>query len=268
MELFSYWHEETFKSYFLRSLSVHILILLFAILFGRILDIPVPFFNNFSKITAVESVVRVDLVAMPKMTLAELKAVDMSEVQFAKENVEAQAMEEKADVSKQANQENPEAPTFNQEKKKNFENLMKEWGKKKTKNSNADNDSLFNAKIKGKLAQLVAEGNKMSKGSALVGQTEGEASEFTLYLSSLPDRVRPYWRLPSYLKNQGFRCQVKIFVSSSGELIKTALFMSSGNAEYDQKAIEAVKRSSPFPAVPENILDRASKGDMVLGFPL
>lgn len=268
MEVLTYWHEDTFKSYFLRSLTGHVLILLLSIVFGKILNLPIPFLNNPANIAIVESVVRVDLVSMPKMTLKELKAVDMSEVQFSKENVEAKVAVEKVQEGEEKEQENPDSPTFNQEKKKNFEDLIKKWGKKKTKQNTAEVSSTLDSKLKGKFAQLVAEGNKISKGSALVGQTEGEASEFVMYLSTLPDMVRPYWRLPSYLKNQGYRCRIRIFLANNGDLIKADIYESSGSSEYDQRSLEAVKRSAPFPSPPSAVVARATKGEIVLGFPL
>lgn len=260
--------QSSLKAFFLRSFLVHFFILILAFIIGKILNFSFPFFEDSSSLTVVESIVRVDLVSMPKMTLQELKAVDMNEVQFGKENVEA----EKETIKDSSPAEEQDKSLVHLEAKKSLESLAKEWSKKKiSKKGDASppqNSSPFNAKIKGKLAQLVAEGNKISQGSALVGQSQGEYSEFTLYLSGLPDRIRPFWRLPSYLMNQGLRCRIRVYLSQNGELIKSSVFESSSNSEYDQRALDAVKRAAPFPSLPSTIAGRGKKGEIILGFPL
>ena len=46
-------------------------------------------------------------------------------------------------------------------------------------------------------------------------------------------------------------CKVKIFLSPSGEVIKTQLIKSSGDQYFDKRAILAIKKSSPLP-VPDD----------------
>ncbi len=259
--------------FFTKSLGAHVALLAIFLLMGRLLGAVgiLPSFMD-GKVTVVESVVRVDIVDMPKMTLQELKALDMSTVKAGPENVAAEEAPKEKEVQ-EVDAKDPEQPTLNDgPKKKSLSDMLKDLGKKKvsTKGQKSEKDqSKIDSKLKGKFAQLVAEGNKISKGGALTGATAGEAGPFRVYISTLPDTVRPYWKLPSYLMNQGLSCRIRIYLSASGELLSASILQSSGNNEYDQKAIEAVRRSAPFPAPDEGeVTARAAKGEIVLGFPL
>ncbi|MBT7767329.1 MAG: TonB C-terminal domain-containing protein, partial [Bdellovibrionales bacterium] len=119
------------------------------------------------------------------------------------------------------------------------------------------------------MKKLLVAGNRLSKGRALVGSaTDQTIGEFASYLGDLPDHVRPFWKLPSYLMDQDLTCRIRIYLSSNGELIKSEIFQSSGNSEFDQKAMRAVSRSNPFPILSSHLGPRALRGDIVLGFPL
>ncbi len=258
--------------YFTKSLGAHVALFALSLLVGRILAMTglMPSLLG-EKVTIVESVVRVDLVAMPKMTLQELKALDMATVKAGPENVtpeEAPKEKETAEVDAK----DPEQPTLNEgPKKKALSDMLKELGKKKvsTKGRPEKDQSKIDSSLKGKFAQLAAEGNKLSKGGSLTGATAGEAGPFRVYISTLPDVVRPFWKLPSYLLGQGLTCRIRLYLSASGDLKSATIFQSSGNSEYDQKALEAVRRSAPFPAPDDDeVVARAVKGEIVLGFPL
>jgi TonB family protein len=95
-----------------------------------------------------------------------------------------------------------------------------------------------------------------------------EMTAFQAYASRLPDFVRPHWRLPSFLLEKKLKCRVRVWIAMNGELTRAEVYQSSGDSEYDQKAIEAVRAASPFPALTEEFGKRAQKGDILLGFPL
>ena len=52
----------------------------------------------------------------------------------------------------------------------------------------------------GKLKRLIIEGNKISKGTSVKGRYEADVAEFDQYVLNLPNIVRPFWKLPSFLK--------------------------------------------------------------------
>mgnify|MGYP000490873941 CR=1 FL=1 len=121
----------------------------------------------------------------------------------------------------------------------------------------------------GELKNLILAGNKISQGTAVTGNGgNNDGGPFVDYISQLPEQVRVYWKLPSYLMNKNLKARVRVYVGSTGQLLRAEIFESSGSPEYDQRAIEAIKASAPFPVPEQNIQSRLSKGDVVLGFPL
>ena len=79
-------------------------------------------------------------------------------------------------------------------------------------------------KFRRQVRQIALEGNKISKGTSIVGGESSEpGEEYELYLASIPSMVRPYWKLPSYLLSSDLKARVRIFVSSSGKLLDLKL---------------------------------------------
>ena len=120
------------------------------------------------------------------------------------------------------------------------------------------------------LNKLILEGNKISKGSSLTGVqvTQNNYGAFENYIVTLPDHVRPYWKLPSYLMDKDYKCRIQVFINAAGDLVRSSLIESSGDSEYDNKAMQAVKDSAPFPRPDASIVSRLIQGEVILGFPL
>lgn len=227
-----------------------------------------------TNIRLAQASVRVDIVAMPKYTIKELKAM-VEEEQAAPAPAE--------EVKQEAQEEKSEENAYEvQKKKQDFMSMLRTLSQKKVDAPKQDkktqkaektlakgpSDSMGKA-MRGRLNKLVIAGNQLGSGSSIVGNGNGEKQDaLDHYASSLPDLVRPQWKLPSYLLNRDLTCRVKLFLSQTGELIKAEIFESSGDREYDSRALSAVKISAPFPALPSEIQGFGSKGAIVLGFPL
>jgi len=232
------------------------------------------------KISQIQSSVRIDVVAMPKETLMELKAIEKNlkkgEALFKEEPQEIKKVQNVQDVI------NKDDLVFDKEKKNNnLMSLLKDMSKKdievkkgkkeiEAKENPKDTGGVVGHKFDGELRNLVLRGNQLSQGTGLTGggDNSGDLTTLNLYASGLPDHIRPYWKLPTYLKDKEYKCRIRIYLRPSGSLIKAHVFESSGNDEYDQKALSAVKKAEPFSNVPKDIQSRASQGDIILGFPL
>ena len=119
------------------------------------------------------------------------------------------------------------------------------------------------------LDSLILEGNRLSKGSALVGDYSDEQnSEFSSYVQALPELVRSQWRLPSYLKEKNLRCRIAVYLSSIGEVLKTELLESSGQGEFDARAEKAIRDAAPFPKPSSSVASRLTSSGVILRFPL
>lgn len=260
--------ERPFSRWFYRSILLHAciitVILLSSTVFKKIIDQ-----KKKSNIRLVESSVRVDVVAMPSMTIKELKAVGAVPLNKGKP-IEAPKEVKTPDLN------NSKTEFLKQKKQKNFMDLLKNMAKKKIPKSKTKSAKVKKGSRKGKadginnrdLKQLILAGNKLSEGSALTGNSGAAADDFTRYISSLPDFVRPKWKLPSYMMDQGLKCRIRVFLNPTGRILRAEIYESSGNSEYDSRALEAVKVSSPFPELAESFKSRGINGDIVLGFPL
>lgn len=223
--------------------------------------------NKKYNIKLIQSSVRVDVVAMPEFSVQELKSMQ--------QQLNEPAPVEKKVVVEQKAAEPIEKDSFKVEKKKSsFSDMLKQYSKgvdqkvakaKDIKKAAPSQRNLVDTK---KLKDLVLSGNKLSQGESLVGGQEVTSStEFQRYSSVLPDLVRVNWSIPSYLAEQELTCSVRIFINKSGRLIKAELYESSGNDEYDIRALSAVRKTD-FPVPPGKISAAIRDGEILLGFPL
>ena len=255
--------------YFRKSLLIHSGLVLFIIIFSLIKG----FFFERQKalnVLLVKSSVRVDVVAMPRMTLKELKSAGVDVSMEAGSKIVADSVPPPP-------AQKSDAPIFKVKKKEvNFKDMLKQYsGKKRVEKAvqqpaKKKKEALALKRVgKKKLKQLILAGNRLSKGNSLTGDGGREvASQFQEYASQFPDWVRPHWNLPAYLFNRNLQCRIRVFISASGELIKVKIVDSSNEEEYDRKAVAAIESASPFPPPPDPVRARAVKGDIILGFPL
>ncbi len=241
-------YRERLGPYVKISFIIHFLFLLLLIFFPKNFGL----FQPKTKITTIVPAIRVDVVGMPKMTVQELKNLTTGGGQGSVET------EKEDDVS-----------TFKKPGRK-LSDILKSEAKKDL--SLGSEKLKFSGKGKGKfkgdLSKLVLEGNKISKGMAIIGDTRAMVmGPFGQYVSMIPDYVRVNWKLPPALLNSSLNCRIRIFLNSDGKLIKAEMFESSGNQDYDRRAMQAVMNSS-YPKPDKEIIDKVLDGNILLGFPL
>lgn len=258
--------DRDFNKNFLISCGAHVAFFLIAYVGGTAI---VKIFNLNEKVEIIHSSVRVDVVGMPKFTVKELKAMQAEPVAKPEPEPEGAKVEAKAeteDVIKKDDlviEEKGPAP----KKKPSFMNLVSDYSSKKvapterkqgTKNSTNKN-----------LDSLIIEGNRLSKGGALVGDySDADNSELSSYVQALPELVRAHFKLPSYLLNEPLRCRIAVYLSPAGAVLKTDLIESSGNTEYDARAEKAIRDASPFPKPSATVAPRLGSSGIILRFPL
>lgn len=221
----------------------------------------------------IKQAIRVDVVGMPKHTLKELKAMKVQPAVPTK----TAAPEPIAPPTKTAPSEND---FLKNKKKPSFKDLIKGLSNKKLDQPKTKPKKTAKGRGNGngqgkvisdrQLNKLILEGNKISKGSSLTGVqvTQNNYGAFENYIITLPDHVRPYWKLPSYLMNKNLQCRIQVFINASGDLVRSTLVESSGDSEYDNKAMQAVKDAAPFPRPESSIVSQLIQGEVILGFPL
>lgn len=259
--------DERLRKYFAKSSMYHLGILIIFL----VSTLSISFFKEKKRkenIRIVESSVRVDVVAMPEMTIKELRTMGLPKV--------GQEVPDTVSVKKVDPEPVGKNDFLKTKKKKNFLSMMKNLAQKKTKNTVKKSKSKTKKTEKGvldgldhgSLKKLILQGNKLSKGTSITGSGQGATDAFSIYLGRLPEFVKPHWTLPSYLLDKEHKCRIRIFLSPNGKLIRSEIYESSGNTEYDSRAMAAVKKASPFPQLAEEFKKRGISGDIVLGFPL
>ncbi|MFT6069816.1 MAG: TolA protein [Bacteriovoracaceae bacterium] len=256
--------------YFLgHSIFLHFFIIALFLGVTKLLDISFES-KRKSNMVLVESSVRIDMVAMPKMTIKELrniKPLDLGGDAGSAVKEPPKKVESKND-SKIEFEKKGEKPMSFMEKMKLLAKQKAKAEKQKNKGSSSTANKKQDAKSQKELRDLILAGNKLSKGSSTVGNGAGAVTAFQGYVQQMTEQVKQNWKLPSYLLNKDLRCRIRVYLGASGNLLRTEVYESSGDPEYDSKAIEAIEGSAPFPSLSKEIRTRASKGDVLLGFPL
>lgn len=213
-----------------------------------------PLLSKSSSYQIVGPSLRVDVVAMPKMTIQEKAVMEAPSEAPVKEEKGAEPAPPK---------ENEENVFKESGARESFLNKLKKLGQKQK--GQETGKALPSDEIK----KLIFEGNKISKGTSLQGAFTGEnADDFNLFGQHIVERVRPYWKLPSYLKEKPLSNQVQIFLASSGQIMRINLYKSSGVEAYDQRAVEAVRSAAPFDPPPASVAQKMLEDGVILAFPL
>lgn len=284
-----------FQFYLRNSFLVHFSIVALSLITGKV---ALNLSENLKEknLELVQASVRVDMVAMPKHTLKELQnlssgteeakkeegptpeeiaadkaAKEAEEKALADAEAKAQEAEELALLEAKKEKELKEAK-LQEKKKQDFKEMLKKLSTKKI-DSNDKNVAKTEKGLYGKessaLKELVLAGNKVSQGVSIYGSGNAEnMTAFQVYIAKLPEYVRPHWRLPSFLLQKGLKCRVRVWLNLDGTLKRAEIYQSSGDNEYDHRAIQAVERAAPFPKLSEEYGARAQNGDILLGFPL
>lgn len=255
--------DRDFSKKFLISCGAHIGLLLLAFAGGELVS--KVFTSNDVEI--IRSSVRVDVVGMPKFTVQELKKMQAQPI--VEQEPEAAKGKKEETVTEQADVIKKDDLVIQEEgkKKQNFLNILNDYSSKKV-TAKAEKKGTKTGDGNKAIDSLIVEGNRLSKGSALVGDyTDEQNSEFSAYVQNIPGVIRPFWKLPSYLLEQQLRCRIKIFLAPDGRLLKLELQESSGNPEFDARAQSAV-RSATFPKPSQDVGQRLTNSGIILGFPL
>lgn len=267
--------QDDIKKSFLVSLTAHLVVVGVAILLTTF--VLGPGSKRSHEIEIIQSSVRVDVVGMPKFTVQELKEMQKNaapaEPEAKPQEVPAKVAEAPKEEVKEDVVKEGDLVIEEQKKKADFNNLLSSYSSKKVQKKEAPAAKPANTVVSGRgnkiIDNLILEGNRVSAGSALVGDITNEASsEFSSYVQGMPEKVRVHWKLPSYLLNQNLKCRIKVYLSANGNLMKSEIVESSGVEEFDSRAMRAIKDASPFPAPSKDVGARLATYGIILGFPI
>lgn len=272
------------RRYFFYSLFSH-----FAIFLALIFISSTFFINMFQILGKKDQVnysapsIRVDIISMPRLTLKEERQLKVVPLKDPAEALKVQTVPK--DPAEGAGGNTPAAQVEKDpneleieglEKKKKLNELLKKLSEKSLSPSEAPsrkNGFMGSKKLQEateeEVKNLLLAGNILSKGTSVTGTGQkGEVSDFTVYSEALLGQIRPFWKLPGYLNQQKLKCRIRLYLSHDGQIIQVLIYESSGVAQYDEKALNAVKMAAPFPSPPDTVAERVREGDIILGFPI
>lgn len=212
----------------------------------------------------IREAIRVDVVSMPKLTLKELKVRKKTGGKIA-----PIAPGKKVEKKKRLKVEEKPIPS-GQKKFSHFLKKLSNVELQKVRVQKKEQKAL-NQKEQEALEGLIVEGNKLSKGSQLLGKGKDSLEiqqGLEVYIGNVVSAVRTYWSLPSYLLGKNLTCQLRVYISENGDLLKTQVYKKSGVEEFDQRAILAIEKASPFGVPSALIVEKLVEGEVLLGFPL
>jgi TonB family protein len=72
----------------------------------------------------------------------------------------------------------------------------------------------------------------------------------TAYLGQVETRIMAAWRLPP--KSNELKVTLRYTLAANGSVSSARVEESSGNRTFDESAVQAVRRASPFPPLPKS----------------
>lgn len=246
------------------SLTAHAVFIILAFLSGKIIS--KVFTNNDVEI--INSSIRVDVVGMPKFTVQELKALQREPIAPKEPEVAKGPKEEVVKATEDVIKKDDIVIQEKGKPKTSFLSIINDASTKKVA-PKAQTKGAATGKSNSNINSLILEGNRLSSGSALTGDfTDQQNSDFAGYVQALPGIIRQNWKLPSYLMDKNLRCRIKIYITVTGQISSLEVVESSGTAEFDSRAQDAIRASAPYPKPSDEVGARLTKSGIILGFPL
>ena len=82
------------------------------------------------------------------------------------------------------------------------------------------------------------------------------SADYSQYLSQLKKRVESVWKFPDGVSGVQ-KVAILFTLDRAGRLVHSEV-LDSSDARLNASAVEAMKRASPFPAIPESLKDLAN----------
>ena len=262
---------ETLESWrvksFYQSFSFHLLFLFFILIATYI-----HFWKEEEEGIVIVPSIQVDVVSMPKFTLEELRKMDIDVTKDVTKEIAKD--EPKVDEKKDENEAEEKPQEVKDPPPPQIDDLLKELSKKKIKSSKSETKDK-NQKVelseekREELKRLALEGNKLMQGQAVEGLSDQQLQEeIEIYTAQLSSRIKNFWILPSYLIDRPLRARIKIFIDGAGKLLSHEILSSSGEAEFDQRAVQSIIKAAPFMIPHKDLVPRLLRGNIVIVFPL
>ena len=206
-----------------------------------------------------------DLVRAKREEAAKKEAAEKKLV--AKKKAEEKRKREKLEAEKKkkdAAEAKKKAELEKKRKKKQQEAKLRKLKKQKAEQEKKDREARFADTIR-KARQKAYQGESASAGgegygaARLGGQGMGggtlASAEFIAYMNALESHIKAGWRW-SYSRKLRLKTVVLMRISPTGAINNASISRPSGNSQFDDSVIRAVRKSSPVPRAPSHLYDQ------------
>ncbi len=243
--------DQVFFKYVSISVAGHIALVLFFALKGA--------FYNADPIL-IQKAIHVDLVGLPDKYEPEQVAEAVKTSESTKKPEPAKA--EPPSKSKAAEAAKPSI-NLNSKKKEDLANKQKKaMSKLKAMDALEKIESEVQAEAAKK--QKPIKGVAVSSGDSLTGL---DRIEYERYFGEVEQHLKQNWTLPSWMMELDVRAQALVQIDDKGYVTMKKLITASGNPDFDEKVLESIDRSSPFPAPPDRLVGVLKNRGIVFNFP-
>lgn len=85
------------------------------------------------------------------------------------------------------------------------------------------------------------------------GTTENFTVKNAAYLNLIRERVAENWIFPAQFNKERFSVIITIKIGKNGRLLESWVEKSSGSGMFDDSLMDAIKKSAPFPPLPQDV---------------
>ena len=241
--------DQTFSRYITMSVVAHVLLVIFFALKGA-------FYTSDEII--IQKAIHVDIIGLPDKMEPEQVAEAIKESQSTTKPEAAKTQT----VKTKTPEPEAEKPTVNTSKKKEDLKTKQKKALDKLKAMNALDK--IESEVQSQKKQKMIKGAVVSTGDSLTGL---DRIEYERYFTDVEQHLKKNWTLPSWMTELDVRAQVMVQLDEKGYVTLKKLITASGNTEFDEKVLESIDRSSPFPAPPERLIGVLKNRGIVFNFP-
>ena len=91
-------------------------------------------------------------------------------------------------------------------------------------------------------------GNRLSPGDSLSGV---DRLQMDSYIRQIDSHVKSHWYLTPILAQMKLRARALVLIDENGNILARKITHTSNNSEFDDKVLEAIDKSAPFPPPPD-----------------
>lgn len=242
---------QIFYRYISISVAGHLLLVLFFAMKGL-------FYN--SEPIIIQKAIHVDIVGLPD----KMEPEQIAEAAKNSESTEKPEPAPKTETQNKTKSAESSKPTVNPNAKKK-EDLKTKQKKALEKLKAMDALEKIESEVQAnQKKQKLIKGTTVASGDSLTGL---DRIEYERYFSDVEQHLKKNWALPSWMTELDIRAQALVQIDDKGYVVMKKLLTPSGNADFDEKVLESIDRSSPFPPPPERLIGVLKNKGIIFNFP-